>query len=475
MAGNREKIDDIFRDELWGFEDDPRDKVWHNISERISTPGRKRSIVILTRAAAVMALLLSVGIGYYFLGNRKNSALKQTAQSEKVERIQHKDGTGRSQKQSDNPASGQVAGNSKTTQAPPAQHEQHPVKSEMGSITNVHEDKETYEVKIKDNNIISAQEPIRMKLKEKILAFRVFASGKDKHATKNQNTALSTNDILAYNAEIMEEQSKKGNISWSVGGQVSPVFSTGIPEIGKSDYDYQDSYYNWGQIPAKSPDTEALSAYSGGINVKMNTGNRIILQSGIYYSKLGQHISNLNLINSQVSYSSSIADNSASTYLNNYSNSTQVLQDANTKTGSTDQHFALSNDNRETESALPAFPYGNITHYYEYLEIPIMLHYKMMDRKMDIHLLSGISTGLLIGNNASIMIESREYELEPEDSYGLNTSSTFGVSLEYPLSNSFMVSLEPSMKYYFITPGNNSVIDNYPLNFGIFTGLSYRF
>ena len=112
----------------------------------------------------------------------------------------------------------------------------------------------------------------------------------------------------------------------------------------------------------------------------------------------------------------------------------------------------------------------------DYLEIPVMLRYKVVDRKLNFYLLGGMSTNVLIDNNvfadtgSDLIKEGTLLMARP-----INYSSTFGVGFSYRVSGNLLIDIEPSFKYFLQSYTTGSQIDSNPYAFGMYTGIVYRF
>jgi hypothetical protein len=111
-----------------------------------------------------------------------------------------------------------------------------------------------------------------------------------------------------------------------------------------------------------------------------------------------------------------------------------------------------------------------------YLEMPVVLRYKILDRGIDFNLIGGMSYNLLVNNSVHAMIGGSKYDIGK--TAGLNTflvSSSLGMGMEYTISDKVSLNLEPTFRYYLNPFSSISGISANPYSFGIFSGLSYRF
>ena len=100
----------------------------------------------------------------------------------------------------------------------------------------------------------------------------------------------------------------------------------------------------------------------------------------------------------------------------------------------------------------------------------------MIDSKIDVNLLGGFSSNVLVSNNAYLENSlGRERIGETRDMNKVSYSTTFGVGFGYGISNRISMHLEPQVKYFLGSLNSNSELSFKPYTIGIYTGLSYKF
>jgi hypothetical protein len=112
----------------------------------------------------------------------------------------------------------------------------------------------------------------------------------------------------------------------------------------------------------------------------------------------------------------------------------------------------------------------------DYLEIPLMLRYKIVDRKLSFHVLSGMSANVLLGTNVFIDNGS---ELVKNGTIlmarPVNYSGTFGLGVGYQIIKNLSFGIEPTFKYFLKPYTTNNQITANPYAFGVYSGIVYRF
>ena len=118
---------------------------------------------------------------------------------------------------------------------------------------------------------------------------------------------------------------------------------------------------------------------------------------------------------------------------------------------------------------------GSINQRIGYIEVPVEAVYVISDKRLGVELVGGVST--LFVNDNEIAIESGGLRTPIGESSSLNDISfttNVGVGLNYKVTESVLINLEPSLKYQ-LNAFDNSAGNFKPYYVGIYTGVSYRF
>jgi hypothetical protein len=118
---------------------------------------------------------------------------------------------------------------------------------------------------------------------------------------------------------------------------------------------------------------------------------------------------------------------------------------------------------------------GKLNQKIGYIEVPLELTYKILDQKLGIELIGGLSTLFLNENKVSLV--SSEVDMNIGKANNLNTmhfSTNIGLGFKYNFLKSFQANIEPMFKYQINTFSSDS--GNFkPYILGLYTGVSYRF
>ena len=75
-----------------------------------------------------------------------------------------------------------------------------------------------------------------------------------------------------------------------------------------------------------------------------------------------------------------------------------------------------------------------------YLEVPIILRYKIVDKTLDFNLIGGVSYNMLLDNSVYTIVEGGKYPIGATDGLNfLTISSSLGMGMEYNLSNKVLI------------------------------------
>lgn len=112
----------------------------------------------------------------------------------------------------------------------------------------------------------------------------------------------------------------------------------------------------------------------------------------------------------------------------------------------------------------------DITQKITYLEVPLELKYQLINKKIDVDLISGIST-LFLNNNTILSNNTKIGSVN--NLKDVSFTGNFGLGLNYNLTKKLNFNLEPSLKIQLNAYNDNT--DFKPYFFGVYSGFSYKF
>lgn len=118
---------------------------------------------------------------------------------------------------------------------------------------------------------------------------------------------------------------------------------------------------------------------------------------------------------------------------------------------------------------------GALQQNFSYIEVPLELSYKLLDKKFGIEVIGGMSTLFLNQNNISLVANGVEMEIGKANNLNnIHFSSNVGLGFRYNFWNSFNANFQPMFKYQINTFSENS--GNFrPYFIGLYTGISLSF
>ena len=118
----------------------------------------------------------------------------------------------------------------------------------------------------------------------------------------------------------------------------------------------------------------------------------------------------------------------------------------------------------------------NLIQNFNYLELPLIVKYKLIDKKVDVNVFSGLNANFLVGNSVYFEHQNERIDVgKTTETKKFNYSGIIGLGFEYEISSRIRLNLEPTLKYYLNSINISKPLDTHPYYFGFFTGISYLF
>ncbi len=260
--------------------------------------------------------------------------------------------------------------------------------------------------------------------------------------------------------EMLKEKNR-----WSIAALASPAYYS---EFTKGN-DYLAS-----QLKASE---ENVMSYSGGVSFAYKVNKRFSIQSGIYYSSIGQLVEGVSAYTGFQVFDYSKGDRNFEVLTTNgiiYTTNADVFLLGQGPVEKIMTNY--TNDVFDPVKSNLDYLGENLRQNLSYLELPVFMRYKLIDRVVDINLIGGISYNMLVGNSVSTIIEGQKYSVGETDGLNpLSISSSLGMGMEYSISDKFTLNVEPTFRYYMNPFSKIAGIVVHPYSFGIFSGISYKF
>ncbi len=281
--------------------------------------------------------------------------------------------------------------------------------------------------------------------------------------------------LYAYNTVMPVYKPKYRKFKFIVGGSASPAYNY----RNVSESQYSSVVHN---VYDSSTSESGVVSVSGGVNMRVEDKSRWSFETGVLYSQVGQEVSqttNHNSISGISGYAMASSDNFKRNSListNKFNNTMGPIRYNNNTSMGIEQN--LHKSGVYLESSVNTFSSQSesttLKQLLDYIEVPLMVRYSVLNKKPVITLAGGFSTNFLVDNNV-YLVENGEYVNagETEGISGVTYSSTLGLGMELPLGKSIRFSLEPRFKYY-LSPVNSKGYNSFrPYSFGIWGGVSF--
>ena len=443
MADKDANIDLLFRNGLRDFEVLPPAEVWNNIKPVIR---KKQQPYVFLRNAAMIAVVLSLSFLTYKWGKETSSisSLPQLALNEENAFIQ--------------PSSASVA-----TPIPNTEYGRRIPATDRALASNVPlNENETTLPANDDNRISQVRTDFLSESSERKIFERHF--NPEIKNTPFEETYTGQN-YLYYNwPETPSTDSEKKTNKWSIAAMASPSYfpktTAGTDDLAK-------------QINASE---QTQISYSGGVAFSYNISRKLSIQSGLYYSSVGHELDGIHSFGGFQKYDYTKGDHNFEVLTSSgkvyTSNRDIFLMD-----GYGDRVLTrYTNDVFDPVKADLKYLNSSLHQSFSYIEMPVILRYKLIDKALDVNLIGGLSYNLLVNNSVYTMIDGSRYFIGKTE--GLNQimfSSSIGMGMEYNLSDKFSLNLEPTFRYYLNPFTEIQGVRIHPYSIGIFSGLSYKF
>lgn len=260
----------------------------------------------------------------------------------------------------------------------------------------------------------------------------------------------SIENAIAENKEIIEEEKEDKQNRWSVTPNVAPVYFSSLGQGSSLDQQFNEN--------SKS---SAINM-SYGIAGSYTISKKLKIRAGVNRLNLNQSTSDV--------FAFTGAETAARGVGAEFSN-------ISFKDGT--QHVSLMSSKMMNRSSAPELfntkIAGDIDQKFGFIEVPLELEYRLLDKKFGINVIGGFSTFILSENEIYADINGTSTLIgEANNINNTSFSANFGLGMDYNLSQKWNINLEPTFKYQ-INTFNNTTGDFRPFVIGVYTGLSYKF
>ncbi|MEC3964040.1 hypothetical protein [Flagellimonas halotolerans] len=260
-------------------------------------------------------------------------------------------------------------------------------------------------------------------------------------------------DAIEEQKEIEEAVAENKTGKWSVGPSLAPVYFDAIGDGSPVGADFSSN--------SKS----GKFNLSYGLTVAYEVGKKLKIRSGVHRVNYGYNTND-------VVFSSTLRAASANRIANiDYNpNSESIIVQSRESA----KNAPAINSKEVLFNEAPSLD-GKMVQQLGYIEVPLEVNYAVLDKKLGVDLIGGVSSLFLVDN--SVLLESNELVTEMGEANNINAlnfSANVGMGLNYKFTPKVRFNIEPVLKYQLNTFSN--VSGNFkPYSIGIYSGISFKF
>lgn len=258
--------------------------------------------------------------------------------------------------------------------------------------------------------------------------------------------------------EAIEEQEALAEATpsrgkWSIGPSIAPVYFNSFGDGSPISANF---------VPNSKSGTVNMSY---GLDVAYTVNKRLSVRSGVHRVDFGYNTN-------EVSFTSTLAAAPSSLIRTiSYSENSKNLV-VHSTAGNSD---ALPNQNATDVAAPSPERQGRMVQQFGYLEVPLEVAYRLVDKRWGVNLIGGVSSLFLVDNSVSLDSDGAVTQVgEATNMNALNFSTNLGVGLYYDMRPSIQLRVQPMFKYHLNT-FTETAGSFQPYSLGLYSGLSFRF
>jgi hypothetical protein len=484
MSEHTNHIDKLFRQRLKGHKVKAPQDAWRRLQNDLHRPAKTRFFWISRAAAAAILLMLAFGGGYFYseLNRPENGqSAELSATDSSAQTIRNHAETARPATRLTETTPSDQAGSAEQENQFSAEDTNDPGKEKANQTKISPLSRESQltemiageEIINPDNSNAPSQSHLRPTIEDETIVEN--APSNDQRVDKPETPIkiqepmevpqmseemlqrLLTLDNESYAEDIISGTENGINSRWSIGGRISPVYS------------YRSISGDAFETPVESVDAgyfndneQGITTIAGGISLDYIFSNRLSLGSGMFISRIGQQNNDVLAYNDPRSANMyKLATSTGTVTINPAQFQSVIVEQATSAKDTIPGDYTVS---------------GSFIQNLDYLEVPLVLKYKLIDSKISVNLMGGLSPGILVNNRSYFDVEGDKLQTGTTESIDpFIYNSVLGIGIEYAVSRKISFNMEPSFKYSLSPVNNNNGLDYHPYSLTWFTGISYRF
>lgn len=273
---------------------------------------------------------------------------------------------------------------------------------------------------------------------------------------KLEENKINIEDAIDETTKDVSEEEKLNR--WSIAPNAAPVYFSTLGEGSSIDP----------QFNSNSKTGNLNMSY--GISASYAVNKKLTIRSGVNRVSLGYNTNNVVVFQS-VGVSSSSALRNVDVSSNN-----GLAADA-LSNGSTENVSIISGENFNLNNGPESFSTNtSINQSLGYIEVPLEIQYKLLNKKFGINVIGGFSSFFLSDNKIYSEAEGggRVFLGEATNINEVSYSANLGLGLNYRISKKIDLNFEPMFKYQ-INTFNDTSGDFQPFFIGVYSGFAIKF
>ena len=335
---------------------------------------------------------------------------------------------------------------------------------------NLFDDNNVVDNNREDKNAIN-KETIDAFFENKTSNTTIITNNDSTEKQPNNSDGVVSNEIITQDSTLVAEVSKETNLleellkekeagknedekeekrsKWAISTNASPVYFNSLAQGSSIDQQFDSNSKNY------------ATTLSLGIAGSYAINNKLSLKTGVNNINISYNTNDV-LFDARMNN----VENNIPTISRNPEASNMVFS---SKVGNIE---TLSGD---VENVIIENNVGALQQNISYIEVPLELSYKLLDKKFGIEVIGGMSTLFLNQNNISLVANGVEMEVGRANNLNnIHFSSNVGLGFRYNFWNSFNANFQPMFKYQINTFSENS--GNFkPYFIGLYSGISFSF
>ncbi len=477
MIKDKRNIDILFEEGLKGFREKPPVYAWDRMDKSLDKAKFKKSMVYLRWMAASVLIILAFGAGYYFavfnlnipeIASDTNETITNPINTESPTLLVE-EGTKSNFTEASN-SKATKKNNDQLNNTILSEQDNEILANNDYTFNNNNQFIESENLNsLATTNLNDPNEVIGtmqfISISNIPLSHQSMISLQANKHTPVENTEIAVTEFapmsLYYYPEDynLKPSNTELETKWAVGAQFAPVIS--YRNINSNNVDMQTNVFAKDESQHNNAE-DALLSYAGGVDVNYHVSKRWSIQSGLYFSRIGQE------------------NNDALNFKQNDSH--YQLYSINTSTGNANLAIEKVPENIRsgelTKDTLDPINIGNvkIIQNFDLFEIPVLVRYKVLDKRFGINLSGGLSPAYLAKSQTYLETENNKHDIgNSENLNPMIINTTFALGLNYGITKKLTINFEPTFKYSLSPINNNSGFDYHPYYFSWYTGIRYNF